>query len=96
LIQETLSRNSNPALTSDRWHVLHARWSNESSRAPLFVRSIVSEHDDHAAAVRAAEAFLTKIMPGMSDRQPATRDQVLVRPPAYKSLKTGKRRLPRR
>jgi|SRR5882672_5269011 len=92
MIQETLSRNSNPALTSDRWHVLLARWSGKSKADPRFTRSIVSEHDDHASAVTAARGMLSSRSAEMAKTPVATRDQILVRRPAYKSLVSAKRR----
>ena len=92
MIQETLSRNSNPALTSDRWHVLLARWSGKSRVDPLFTRSIVSEHDDRASAVTAAEEMLSSHSAEMAACPVATRDQILVRRPAYKSLVNARRR----
>lgn len=90
MIKETLSRNKNPAVTSDCWHVIHARWDGDQL-APLFVRSIVSEHHDRAAATRAAHDALGLLLPKMTDRSRETRDQVLVRRPSYKSLMVAKR-----
>ena len=92
MIQETLSRNSNPAITSDRWHVILARWSGKSKADPRFTRSIVSEHDDHASAVSAARRMLTSRADEMAKTPVATRDQILVRRPAYKSLVSARRR----
>ena len=91
MIRETLSRHSNPAITSDRWHVVHARWSGDRSEDPLFERTIVSEHDGRASAVSAAREILSTLAPQMEGRARSTRDQILVRRPAYKSLKTAKR-----
>lgn len=90
MIKETLSRNRNPAVTSDCWHVIHARWDGDHL-TPLFVRSIVSEHHDRAAATRAAQDTLGLLLPKMTERSRETRDQILVRRPAYKSLTIAKR-----
>lgn len=92
MIQETVSRKNAPVVTSDHWHVLHARWSGGSS----FERSIVSEHDDRGSAATAARAMHKGLAPDMASRPREGRDQILVRHPNYKSLKTAgraKRRL---
>ena len=91
MIKETFNRKSSPALTSDRWHVVHARWSGASSGAPRFERSIVSEHDDSATAASAARKVLSSLAREMAARSRETRDQIFVRKPDYKSLKTAKR-----
>jgi hypothetical protein len=92
MIQESLSKKNAPVVSSDHWHVLLARWSGGAS----FERSIVSEHDDQGSAATAARAMHTKIKPDMASRPRVGRDQILVRHPNYKSLKTAgraKRRL---
>ena len=90
MIRETLKKNS-LAVTSDRWHVILARWSGDPTGEPRFERSIVSEHDDSAAALNAARAIKSEIAPNMAIRSPETRDQVFVRRPSSTSLKTAKR-----
>lgn len=92
MIQETLTKKNRPAITSDQWHVIRARWSEDSSGAPRFERSIVSEHDDRAAARAAAHAVHQTILADMPDQPRPKRDHVIVRRPAYKSLKTANRR----
>jgi hypothetical protein len=96
VIQEIVNRKNLPALTSDHWHVVHARWSGNAAGKPTFVRSIVSEHEDRAAAVVAARGVMTSIVPTMGDRDPAGRDQVFVRKPDFKSLKIARRVTKRR
>jgi hypothetical protein len=91
VITDTLNKKSHPAITSDRWHVVHARWSGDRGGEPRFVRSIVSEHDDNASATKEARGILAKLAPEMANRPRARRDQVFVRKPDYKSLKTAKR-----
>src|SRR5690349_21089163 len=91
MIKDTLNRKSHPAVTSDRWHVIHARWGGDPAGDPRFVRSIVSEHGDSAAATKSARDLLAALAPEMAARRRETRDQVLVRKPGYKSLKTAKR-----
>lgn len=97
MIKDTVSQNKkSPALTSDRWHVVHARWSGESSDHPRFVRSIESEHADRAAAAIAAKDLASTLGAEMAARPRATRDQILVRRPGFKSLKNAKRVVRRR
>src|SRR5688572_3307125 len=38
MIQETLSSKQRPAITSNRWHVVHARWSGERTNQTKFLR----------------------------------------------------------
>lgn len=91
MIQEILNKKNLPAITSDHWHVVRARWSGDASGRPSFVRSIVSEHEDCGAATAAAEQILTSLGETMNEREPDARDQVFVRRPDFKSLKTAKR-----
>ncbi len=96
MIQETLTRKQNPAVTSDHWHVVHARWSGEVWGEPRFEREIVSEHQDRDTATSAARSFLASIAAEMVKRPPQRRDQILVRRPAHKTLKTAGRLKERR
>jgi hypothetical protein len=91
VIHETNSKKSQPAVTSDRWHVVHARWSGERSPRPRFERSIVSEHGDRTAATNAARALVTELTTEMYGRPHEHRDQIFVRQPAYRTLKTAGR-----
>ncbi len=96
MIREVLSSKKNPALTSDRWHVVHARWSEEAVGEECFVRSIVSEHEDSSSAVSAARAIKSSLAPGMAARPLAQRDQVFVHRPGYRTLKIARRMEKRR
>jgi hypothetical protein len=87
LIRDTLSRKSNPSITSDRWHVVHARWSGNAAGVPSFARSITSEHADRATAIAAARALQTSLGSELATRPRLCRDQVFVRRPAFKTLK---------
>ena len=91
MIEETVNRKSNPAITSDRWHVLIARWSGNRSGEPRFQRTILSEHESSAAAIRAARKVASSFSTQMDERPREKRDQVLVRKPGYKSLITAGR-----
>jgi hypothetical protein len=91
MISETKSRRANPAITSDRWHVVRACWDGSRSAQPRFQRAIVSEHDDRASATRAARELHRSIASEMEARAPRTRDQIFVRKPDFKSLKSSAR-----
>jgi hypothetical protein len=91
MIQETLSNKQRPALTSDRWHVVHARWSRNPSGRSTFLRSIVSEHEDRDAAVRGARELVERLAAEMAVRPLSERDQLFVRKPGFRSLKTSGR-----
>lgn len=91
MIVETTSSKNHPAISSDRWHVVRAQLAGERSGRPRFSRSIVSEHDDRAAAVTAAKAIFLSIAPDMEKLPRDERDQILVRKPEFKSLKIARR-----
>lgn len=90
MIRELLNAEHKAALTSDRWHVVHAKWSGTQGE-PAFVRSIVSEHEDSAAALEAARALKSALLRDMGSRSKETRDQVMVRRPASESLRDAGR-----
>ena len=90
MIRELINSDHLPAVTSDRWHVIHAQWSGAPGE-PFFLRSIVSEHEDSASALRAARELKSSLVPGMASRPKHARDQVIVRRPASESLKTAGR-----
>lgn len=91
MIQETTNRKNSPVLTSDHWHVLRARWNGDPSGEPIYQRKIESEHEDSASAANAARKIAATFVTEMDGRTRETRDQVLVRRPGYRSLKTAKR-----
>jgi hypothetical protein len=76
--------------------VIVARFNGIDAGRPRFVRSVVSEHEDRAAAAAAAREVISTIDRSMSDRPTEGRDQVFVRKPDYKSLKTASRVTKRR
>ena len=96
MIQEVLNQKNHLVVTSDRWHVLHARWTKKTAGKPLYVRAIISEHDDKESASMAARALVTSFQADMVGRQPETRDQALVRRPGFRSLKIAPRTESRR
>jgi hypothetical protein len=90
MIQETLSPKKHPAITSDKWHVVRARWTGRSG-VPRFERSIVAEHADRRSATVAARALVSDLADEMTGRARETRDQVFVRRPNFRSLKAANR-----
>ncbi len=96
MIQEVLNRRNHLVLTSDHWHVLHARWTKKQTGKPLYVREIISEHDDKKSASEAARGLVASLRAEMVGRQPETRDQALVRRPGFRSLKIAPRTESRR
>jgi hypothetical protein len=91
MISTVDTRKGTQAVTSDRWHVVHARFVGGQSRFP-FVRSISSEHEDRAACVDAARALIARVRSEAGDVPAEERDQVFVRRPGFKSVKNSKRR----
>ena len=96
MIQEALNGKNHLVVTSDRWHVLHARWTKKRTSKPLYERAIISEHDDRESAANAARQLVASFQDEMVGRERETRDQALVRRPGFRSLKiaprTGSRR----
>lgn len=91
MIRDTLHKNQSAALTSTEWHVVHARWNGSEDGAPVFDRTIVSEHPDRGAARTAARSLGMSISESMKQRPLERRDQVLVRRPEFCSLKQARR-----
>lgn len=90
MIQEKLNKAKQAVVTSDHWHVIHARWSGAAG-VPSFVLSIVSEHEDSASAVRAGRALKSSLAPTMTSRPREARDQVIIRRPSTESVKNAGR-----
>ena len=90
LIRELINAEHELAVTSDCWHVIHARWSGAPG-VPRFELSIVSEHADSAGAVQAARDLKASLVPGMASRPKEACDQVIVRRPATESPKNAGR-----
>jgi hypothetical protein len=91
MIEQTETRRKLPAITSNRWHVVHAKWCGTPASEP-FERQIVSEHEDRAQAVEAAKSLLHSLHRSGGERAAEQRDQVFVRRPNYKSLAFARRR----
>lgn len=86
MIRETRTPKATPAVTSDQWHVVHARYVAESEGPRPFARAIVSEHASRADAIRSARELLTTLRQDASARAQEQRDQVFVRRPGFVSL----------
>ena len=87
VITNALTKNQKPAITSEKWHVVHSQWSAKRAGYPPFARRITSEHATEAAAVVAAKKLAAKLRPAMNDLPIENQDQVLVRPPRFRTLK---------
>jgi hypothetical protein len=92
MIKDTVTRRQQQAITSDRWHVIHAEWCGKDAGHPPFSRSIVSEHEDRAHARAAAKELSAALTANVLDRPSDQRDQFIVRKPHYKSLRFATRR----
>lgn len=86
MISQTTSRTHRPALTSNRWHVVHARWSGAGEDGHRFVRTIVSEHEDRERATESARKLADRLGDEMRRRPRHERDQLFIRKPGFKSL----------
>ncbi len=91
MITAAKTRKGTEAITSDQWHVVHARYLGPDERRP-FRRYVHSEHADRGACVLAARALIAKIRAEAGPVPPGQRDEVFVRRPGYKSLETSRRR----
>ena len=91
MITTVETRKGTEAITSDRWHVVHARFVGEGAGLP-FTRSVSSEHDDRKSCVRAAKALVAKVRSEAGTVPLAEQDEVFVRRPGFKSLKAARRR----
>jgi hypothetical protein len=91
MISTVETRKGTEAVTSDRWHVVHARHVGGRAKLP-FLRSISSEHEDRGACVKAARKLIARVRSETPDVPVAERDQVFVRRPGFKSIKNSTRR----
>lgn len=91
MIQEVHTKSGAEAITSDQWHVVHARLTDRRSERP-FTRSIESEHSDRATCLVAAKALLVKLRATAKGSKTKNTDEVFIRKPGFKSLKVAKAR----
>ena len=92
MITDVVTTRGSAAITSDQWHVVHSRFTDARRRLP-FSRLVSSEHADRAACVVAARGLIARLRAEAGKNVPAAqRDEVFVRRPGYKSLKTARRR----
>jgi hypothetical protein len=90
LIKEFLNADNKQAITSDLWHVVHADWT-AAAGTPHFVRSIISEHEDSASALRSARLLKAELVGKMRSRPKDAHDQVMVKRPSSETLKSAGR-----
>lgn len=91
MIDEVVNSNGCPALTSDRWHLVHARWSAQLAADAPFERTIVSEHRTEHAGQLAAKEFAADMRKRGDPRAGETRDQLFLRRPGSVTRKFGPR-----
>ena len=91
MIERTTNPRGQPAMTSNHWHVVHARWERNLTEAARFERKIVSEHEDRATAVVAARGLMHEIVGDLAERPLELRDQLFVRKPGQLSLERAHR-----
>lgn len=91
MIKEVQNSKGGDAITSDHWHVVHARFVGAGRKRP-FTRGIESEHDSRGDCVKAAKALRLELAGAGRKLPESERDEVFVRPPGYKSLKQARRR----
>lgn len=92
MITAVKTRKGADAITSDQWHVVHARCLGTDG-SWRFERSVASEHRDRGACVKAARALLTRVRAEHAGVPLDQSDQILVRKPGFKSLKATTHRV---
>jgi|RhiMethySRZTD1v2_1073278.scaffolds.fasta_scaffold363087_2 hypothetical protein len=93
MITETRTSQGKAAITSDKWHVVHSHFKGGRKTAHPFARTIISEHANRADCDEAASRFRSTLPDG-AGAVVTEQDEVLVRPPNFKSLKSARRRKP--
>lgn len=91
MIKDVTTSKGTAAITSDRWHVVLARFVGSKRRLP-FAREIVSEHDDRAASGRAAGTLRSTLNADGAAVPVLQQDEVFVCKPNFKTLKHARRR----
>lgn len=89
MISEVQTTKGSAAVTSDQWHVVHARFAFPGARRP-YLRSIHSEWPDRASCRRAGQALRRKLSADGASVPEHQQDEVLMRKPNFKTLKLGK------
>jgi hypothetical protein len=93
MISEVKTKKGAKAITSDRWHLVHSRFTGVQ-QGPPFSRDVLSEHEDRAACVKAAKKLRAKLALENAEAPAAEQDEVFVRKPNFRSLKRAQRRSP--
>jgi len=91
MIKQSMNEASRAVVTSDQWHVVHARWERNLTKAARFTRTIVSEHSTRPNAVESARSLMHGLVAELAERPLPLRDQVFVRKPGYRSFKRAHR-----
>ena len=91
MIKQVRTSKGAEAITSDQWHVVLSHFAGPQHERP-FHRSIHSEHPDRARCLEAARSLRTELTAEAGTVAAGERDEVFVRRPGYKSLRTAKNR----
>jgi len=89
VISEVQTDSGGTAITSDHWHIVHARYVFDGATRP-YLRSVHSEYEDRTACRHAARALRVHLIAQEKDVAPEKRDEVFVRKPNFKSLKIAR------
>lgn len=91
MIQEVVTSKGANAITSDHWHVVHSHFTSGRTKRP-FVRAVHSEHADSSECQAAAKDLRKKLATESEGLPEAEQDEVFVRRPNFKSLKSVRTR----
>ena len=91
MITEVQLESGATAITSDRWHLVHARYVFAGAKRP-YLRSVHSEHNDRPACRVAARMLRQQLVTQEAGVAFDQRDEVFVRKPNFKSLKVSRSR----
>lgn len=89
MISEVQTKKGSAALTSDQWHVVHARFLFPGAKRP-YLRSIHSEWPDRVSCRRAGKALRLELAKQSTGGEEREHDEVLLRKPNFKTLKVGR------
>lgn len=89
MISEVHTESGASAITSDQWHIIHARYTFDGAKRP-YLRSVHSEHADRTACRRVARALREQLLAQENGVAMDQRDEVFVRKPGFKTLKVSR------
>lgn len=89
MIREVETDSGAAAITSDQWHIVHARYVFDGAKRP-FLRSVHGEYADRTACRLAARALRAQLAAQETGVAIEHRDEVFVRKPDYKTLRVAR------